>query len=158
MGVSRVHLENTTGCVEKNATLNQLKKDNLSEADNRKHREQVELINELKQNESKHAETINRLEKVNFITNNLYRKRKNHWTRNNFCFCFQKYLDQKCESMRVEKIRLLSSKAFQFPVFTDDVIGDSSPYPEPQRIKRGTHRLFDKGYQGPWASHFIINR
>lgn len=37
--------------------------DNLSEADNRKHREQVELINELKQNESKHAETINRLEK-----------------------------------------------------------------------------------------------
>ena len=44
--------------------LNQLKKDNLSEADNRKHREQVELINELKQNESKHAETINRLEKV----------------------------------------------------------------------------------------------
>ena len=42
------------------------KKDNLSEADNRKHREQVELINELKQNESKHAETINRLEKVNY--------------------------------------------------------------------------------------------
>ena len=40
--------------------------DNLNEADSRKHREQVELINDLKQKESKNVETINRLEKVIF--------------------------------------------------------------------------------------------
>ena len=50
----------------KTGLIKSTEKDNLSEADNRKHREQVELINELKQNESKHAETINRLEKVIF--------------------------------------------------------------------------------------------
>ena len=38
-----------------------------SEADNKKHREQVELINDLKRKETKHIETVNRLEKVYFI-------------------------------------------------------------------------------------------
>lgn len=37
--------------------------ENLSEADNKKHREQVELINDLKRKETKHVETVNRLEK-----------------------------------------------------------------------------------------------
>ena len=38
--------------------------ENLSEADNKKHREQVEMINDLKRKETKHVETVNRLEKV----------------------------------------------------------------------------------------------
>jgi hypothetical protein len=38
--------------------------DAVSEAESRHNREQVELINELKQNEIKHVEHINMLEKV----------------------------------------------------------------------------------------------
>ena len=41
--------------------------ENLNEADNKKHREQVELINDLKRKETKHVETVNRLEKVAFL-------------------------------------------------------------------------------------------
>lgn len=38
--------------------------DAVSEAESRHNREQVELINELKQREIKHVDNINRLEKV----------------------------------------------------------------------------------------------
>ena len=43
-----------------------------SEADNKKHREQVELINDLKRKETKHVETVNRLEKVIFLIQSIY--------------------------------------------------------------------------------------
>ena len=45
--------------------------DELSEAESRHNREQVELINDLKQREIKHIDNINRLEKVNSYNQNF---------------------------------------------------------------------------------------
>ena len=45
--------------------------DELSEAESRHNREQVELINDLKQREIKHIDNINRLEKVDSYNQNL---------------------------------------------------------------------------------------
>ena len=55
--------------------------DELSEAESRHNREQVELINDLKQREIKHIDNINRLEKVPPISlKHLFTKlRKNAW-------------------------------------------------------------------------------
>ena len=44
--------------------------DELSEAESRHNREQVELINDLKQREIKHIDNINRLEKVDSLNQN----------------------------------------------------------------------------------------
>ena len=45
--------------------------DELSEAESRHNREQVELINDLKQREIKHIDNINRLEKVDSYNQNF---------------------------------------------------------------------------------------